>query len=257
MFYGRVIARRLAHCQDTILAVSQTTADDIVRFFGVSPERVTVIPNGVDHARFFPAARDCAPRQLLEQHGVNQPFFLYVSRLEHPAKNHVRLIEAFDQFKAATNSPWQLVLGGSDWHGAETIHARIAASPFARDIRRLGFVPPEDLAMWYRAASVFVYPSLFEGFGLPPIEAMACGCPVLCSRRGALGEVVGHAAVIVDPEDVAVTRDQLARLASDESLRTKLRAAGLARARQFDWARTASATLNAYSVATHAHRCAA
>ncbi len=249
MLYGRVVARRLAHCQDAIIAVSQTTADDLQSFFGVPHERVTVIHNGVDHARFAPGSREAARRIVAERHGVTGNFFLYVSRLEHPAKNHVRLIEAFDRFKAATKSDWQLVLGGSDWHGAEAIHARVAQSAFARDIRRLGFVAAEDLPTWYRAADVFVYPSLFEGFGLPPVEAMACGCPVMSSPRGALGEVVGNAAAIVDPEDVTAMQRELAELAGDERRRQMLRASGLERAQQFNWQRTAESTLSVYTVA--------
>lgn len=249
MLYGRVVARRLAHRQNEIIAVSKVTAHDIHAHFGVPRERVTVIPNGVDHARFFPGSRETAKRTVAQRHGVHGPFFLYVSRFEHPAKNHVRLIEAFDRFKNATNSEWQLVLGGSDWHGAEAIHTRVARSAFACDIRRLGFVAADDLPVWYRAADVFVYPSLFEGFGLPPIEAMACGCPVLCSRRGALGEVVGLAAATVDPEDVTAIQRELTLLAGDERLREMLRITGLERARNFDWAKTAAATLDAYTAA--------
>jgi glycosyltransferase involved in cell wall biosynthesis len=257
MLYGRVVARRLAQQQNEIIAVSRATADDIHGFFGVPRDRVTVIHNGVDHARFAPGDRTAAKRSVAERHGVHGPFFLYISRLEHPAKNHVRLIEAFDRFKAATNSAWQLVLGGSDWHGAAAIHARIAQSPYASDIRRLGFVAADDLPTWYRAAEVFVYPSLFEGFGLPPVEAMACGCPVLCSRRGALGEVVGFAAAIVEPEDVTAIQRQLAQLADDEHLRLTLRETGLARARHFDWHRAAAQTLDTYTIAAAVGRRAA
>ena len=167
--------------------------------------------------------------------------------MEHPAKNHARLIEAFNEFKAETRSDWQLVLGGSDWHGAEVIHALVRRSPLARDIRCLGFVPEGDLPAWYRAADVFVYPSLFEGFGLPPIEAMACGCPVISSTRGSLGEVVGDAAVIIDPEDVNSLKREMSRLATDEVARNHWREAGLKRAQCFNWDKTAAATINVYA----------
>ena len=183
----------------------------------------------------------------LKHFGLDRPFFLYVARLEHPAKNHLRLIAAFENFKAETKSPWQLVLAGGDWHGAEKIHAAIRRSQFKNDIRCLGFVPEAELPLLYRAADVFVYPSLHEGFGFPPLEAMACGCPVLCSTRGALGEVVGDAAATVDPENVSALKFQLTRLATDERLREQLRAAGLDRARQFDWRRTAARTLEVYA----------
>ncbi|HEV2436618.1 MAG TPA: glycosyltransferase family 1 protein [Verrucomicrobiae bacterium] len=247
MFYGRVVARKLAQRQDQIITVSRTTAEDVLGFFGIAEERLSVIPNGVDHARFFPGPHAAARTRVAESRGLRVPFFLYVARLEHPGKNHVRLIEAFNRFKAETGSEWQLALAGSDWHGAKVIHAAIQASPFVRDIHCLGFVPDADLPEWYRAAGVFVYPSLFEGFGLPPAEAMACGCPVISSTRGALGEVVGDAAATVNPEDTGALRLQMTRLATDEGLREQLGAAGLKQARRFDWQTTAAATLEVYA----------
>lgn len=249
MFYGRVVARWLAHRQDQIIAVSQHTGDDVQRFFKVPAEQVSVIHNGLDHGRFSPGSGEEAQRFVQERYGLHEPFFLYVARLEHPAKNHVRLIEAFNRFKGETKSKWQLVLGGSDWHGASAVHAAIEQSWFRRDIRCLGFVEPDALPRLYRAATVFVYPSLFEGFGFPPLEAMACGCPVLCSTRGALGEIVGDAAATVDPEDAPALQNQLAALASDPAWRARLRTAGLARAQRFDWQRTAAKTLEVYAAA--------
>lgn len=249
MFYGRVVARGLAHRQDRIIAVSQNTGTDIQGFFKVPADKISVIHNGLDHTRFAPDPTASANQFVTQRFDLRKPFFLYVARLEHPGKNHVRLIEAFNRFKAETQSEWQLVFGGSDWHGAQAIHAAIGQSPFRNDIRCLGFVENEALPMLYRAATVFVYPSLFEGFGFPPLEAMACGTPVLCSTRGALGEIVGDAAATVDPEDVPALKTQLAALASDPDLRAKLRAAGLARARRFDWERTVSKTLEVYAAA--------
>jgi glycosyltransferase involved in cell wall biosynthesis len=172
-----------------------------------------------------------------------QPFFLYVARLEHRAKNHLRLIEASQFFKEETKLPWQLVLAGSDWHGAERIHEPIQGSAFRNDICCMGFVADDELPWLYRAAEAFVYPSLHEGFGFPPLEAMACGCPVLCSARGALGEVVGEATVTVEPENVSALKFQMARFAADKGLRARLRAAGLERPRQFGCQRTAACTL--------------
>ncbi len=246
-FYGRVVARRLARRQDEIIAISDNTARDIDSFFQVPRERVKVVYNGLEHGRFFPGSREQAQAEMARKHGLQSPFFLYVARLEHPAKNHVRLITAFNQFKTITHSDWQLVFGGSDWHGAEAIHAAATESPFREDIRVLGFVGNEELPNLYRAADAFVYPSLYEGFGLPPIEAMACGCPVISSVRGSLGEVVADAAVIVDPEDTDSIAAQLGRVAGSDNLRDQLRKAGLAQAKKFDWQRTASETLSIYT----------
>jgi glycosyltransferase involved in cell wall biosynthesis len=246
MFYGRVVVRHLARRQNRIVAISRNTADDIASFFGVRQECVSIIHNGIDRSRYFPGSREEACAFVARRYGLERPFFLYVPRLEHPAKNHVRLISAFEEFKGATHSQWQLVFGGSDWHGAEAIHAAIRQSPFAADIRCLGFVPDSDLPDLYRSAEIFVYPSLYEGFGPPPVEAMACGCPVMASTRGSPGEVVGEAAAIIDPEDFHTIARQLYILATDNALRNRLRAAGLAQAQKFDWRRTAWETLAAY-----------
>jgi glycosyltransferase involved in cell wall biosynthesis len=252
MLYGRFIVPRLARRQDQIVAISENTSRDVIRFFKVPSERLTIIYNGVDHSRFFPG--DIAQAKVLSarRFALAQPFFLYVARLEHPAKNHTRLIAAFNRCKAATGSTWQLVLAGGDWHGANHIHRAIQESPFTRDIRRLGFVPDAFLPDLYQAADAFVYPSLFEGFGMPPIEAMACGCPVISSARGALGEVIADAAICIDPEDVDAIAAQLCVLSAGTTIRNRIRAAGLARARCFDWATTAEATVRVYERAAGA-----
>ncbi|MBA4149180.1 MAG: glycosyltransferase family 4 protein [Verrucomicrobia bacterium] len=247
MFYGRVVVKRLAHRQHEIIAISQNTARDVAHFFEVPSERITVVHNGVDHERFQPGSKEAARKVIADKHGIKSPFFLYMARLEHPAKNHVRLIEAFNLFKLQTGSDWHLVFGGSDWHGAEEIHKKIKASPLTSHIRSLGFVPDNDLPTLYRAADCFVYPSLFEGFGLPPIEAMACGCPVISSARGSLAEVVGNSAIIIDPENVAQMRQELAGVAADADLRENLSRTGLEHAKLFNWHHAAEKTLQIYS----------
>jgi len=246
MFYGRVVVKSLARAQKEIIAVSHCTARDIENFFGIPQTRLHVIHNGIDHDRFFPGDVDAARAWTTEKHQLTAPYFLYVSRLEHPGKNHVRLIEAFVEFKKATGSNWQLALGGGDWHGCEAIKSAAAASPFANDIRFLGFVPDADLPNLYRAARCMVYPSLFEGFGLPPIEAMACGTPVISSTRGALEEVVADAALVVDPEDVANIARALTSLSTDTALADSLKSRGLTNAVRFHWSRTAAEVTEVY-----------
>lgn len=240
MFYGRVVARRLARRQDEIIAISRNTAQDVERYFGIPQRKLNIIYNGLNHEVFQP-----------RRAGTERPTFLYVARLEHPGKNHVGLIEAFNSFKAATHSDWQLVLAGSKWSGAEHIERAIGESPFARDIRCTGFVPDADLPDLYRSASVFVYPSLYEGFGLPPLEAMACGVPVICSTGGALREMAGKAAVLVEPGDTAGLAAQMTRVAGDPMLRECMRENGLAHARQFQWRKTVEATLRVYAKASN------
>jgi glycosyltransferase involved in cell wall biosynthesis len=246
MMYGRVVVPRLARRQDQIVAISKCTAKDVEKFCKVPRERVTVIHNGVDHQRFFPGDVAQAKAAAARAFGLEKPFFLYLARLEHPGKNHTRLIAAFNRFKAATGSAWQLALAGGEWHGASHIYQAVKESPFAKDIRCLGFVPDAFVPDLYRAADVFVYPSLFEGFGMPPIEAMACGCPVISSNRGSLDEVLGNAAACVDPEDVDALTAQLCTLSMGGALHEQMRAGGLAQARRFNWSRTAAATVSVY-----------
>jgi glycosyltransferase involved in cell wall biosynthesis len=250
MFYGRVVAKRLARRQDEIIAISENTARDLEIFFGLSRQNISVIHNGLDAEQFKAGSHEAAKKFLAQKHRITAPFFLYLARLEHPGKNHVRLIQAFNRFKAETQSNWHLVFGGSDWHGTEIIHQAIGRSPFGNDIHSLGFVSPDELSTLYRAADVFVYPSLYEGFGLPPLEAMACGCPVISSTRGSLGEVVGDAARIIEPENISQLKQALAELASNSATREQLRAAGFARAKMFDWKKTAEATLKVYQRAS-------
>lgn len=254
MLYGRVAVKQLAHRQHEIVAVSRETAADLQRFFQIPSSRVTVIPNGLDHHRFKLEGTKPLSDRLPTRNGEQLPFFLYVARLEHPAKNHARLIAAFERFKAASHSSWQLVLCGSDWHGADIIHRLVRQSPYASDIHVKGFVPDDEVAQWYRAASALVYPSLFEGFGLPPLEAMACGCPVLASSIDAVSEVCGDAAILVDPHSVEKIAEGLSQMVNNPALRDQLRQAGLARAREFNWDNTADAILNVYAQAAARER---
>jgi glycosyltransferase involved in cell wall biosynthesis len=249
MLYARVVARQLAHSQDEIIAISQSTAQDVERFFHISPQRTHVIYHGVDSERFAPGDRAQAKADAAARWTLNQPFFLYVSRIEYPAKNHVRLIEAFNQFRAAAKMNCQLALVGRDCHGSEVVHAAAQASPFTQDIRFLGFVEDAALPTLYRAAEAMVYPSLFEGFGQPPIEAMACGCPVLTSTRGSLAEVVGESAGTFDPECVEEIAAALRRVTTDMEWCAHLRASGIANAQRFRWNENAERVLNVYSKA--------
>ena len=243
MAYGRHVVPRLARQASRLITVSQATARDVETFFHRPAAAIDVIWNGIDHARFRPPELAALEAFRIRQQ-LTRPYLVYLARLEHPAKNHLRLIEAFEQLVVARPDwPHELVLAGADWHGAAVIHARVAASPARARIRTTGFVAPADLPLWYAGADLLAYPSLFEGFGLPPIEAMACGCPVVCSNRGALGEVVADAAHIVDPLDpTAIAAGLRAVLAEPSAWRKR----GIARARSFNWDQCAAATAAIY-----------
>lgn len=243
MFYGQRVVPLLARRVQKLITVSHATAVDVEKYFRRPLSEIAVVWNGIDHERFRPADAE-AVRAFRRKRGLDEPYLIYVARLEHPAKNHVRLIEAFEKLAGeGSDMPHHLVLAGADWHGAEVIHARAEASPLNRRIHRTGFVAVEDLPLWYAGAEMLVYPSLFEGFGLPPVEAMACGCPVVCSSRGSLGEIVGDAARIVNPESPEEIAQGIRDVLKD---REGWRARGLARSRMFDWNRCAEQTAAIY-----------
>ncbi len=247
MFYGKQMVTRLSRRTQEVIAVSEATAADVREFFRVRAERITVIYNGINHGRFLPQPPEAIRAKLPVTAGWQDGWWVYVARLEHPGKNHLRLLEAFAQLCAErSGDAGRLVLAGADWHGAEEIHRAIEASPVRDRIHCVGFVPEEDLPAWYSGAKGLIFPSLFEGFGLPPVEAMACGCPVLCSDRGSLKEVTGGAAALFDPEDTAGMAQAMRDLCSDPSKQAALRTAGLARAAVFEWSRCASETVEIY-----------
>jgi glycosyltransferase involved in cell wall biosynthesis len=245
MVYNRRIVPAQIRNADHIITVSHYSKKDITEGVDVPEEKITVIYSGINHRVFHPLEKSFSQAQLAEKYGLNQPFLIYVSRLEHPAKNHVRLIEAFERFKAETDSAHKLVLPGADWNGAEIIRERAAASPVHDDILFPGFVPLFDLPLFYSACDLMVFPSLFEGFGFPIIEALACGAPVICSDTSSMSEIAGEAVPKFDPHHAETIfqslQETLSRGWSDEERRR-----GLKYAEQFDWNHAARQTLEIY-----------
>lgn len=178
-------------------------------------------------------------------HGLEKPFLIYISRLEHPAKNHVRLIEAFERFKLENDSAHQLVFAGADWNGAETIRARAAESPVKDDIIFLGFVPVKSLPLLYSGCDLMVFPSLFEGFGFPIIEALACGAPVICSNTSSMNEIASDLVPTFDPSNSEAIFQTLATTLS-KGLNDETRARGMEYAITFDWRKTARSVMEVY-----------
>jgi glycosyltransferase involved in cell wall biosynthesis len=225
-----------------IIAVSSQTRADLIEQYRVPPERIEVVHSGLNHERFAaPGSPD-----ILRQLGVQQPYLLFLSTVQ-PRKNVVRLIEAFEALGSRNLS--LVVAGRSGWL-AGPIETRIAASPNRDRIIRLGHVPDDVIPALYNGAEAFVLPSLYEGFGMGVLEAMACGCPVVTSNRSSLPEVAGKAAILVDPHDVASLRDGLQRVLQP-SQRAALSAAGRRRAAEFTWERTARQTLAVIEAARH------
>ena len=232
------LIRRSAKRARVVLTVSEFSRQAILETYRIPEERVIVTKDAVDHDRFRPM--EPPPVELLKRYGLDRPFVLSVGRLE-PRKNLERLIGAI----ARLDGDVTLALVGVSDFRYEPILEKIDALPEAR-VKLLGAVADEDLPGLYNLAEALAYPSLAEGFGMPVLESMACGTPVVTTKRGALPEVGGDAVFYVDPLDDEAISDGLTQVLADTGLRESLRARGLARAAEFKWEDTARQTLSAY-----------
>ncbi len=233
-------ARAAAERSDLIIAVSAFTGAQVEHLLRVEPSRIRVIPHG---ARPLPIpGRAVLPSGA----GPREPVVLSVGAVQR-RKNIVRLVEAFEQMAAEQSAAsWKLVLAGSFGFDSQAARQRIERSSRKQDIQVLGYVADSQLEELYQRASILAFPSLDEGFGMPVLDAMARGVPVLTSNVSALPEVAGDAGLLVDPMDVRSIADGLCRLAASSELRDQLAQAGLARARQFTWEKSVNATWRVY-----------
>lgn len=229
-----------------VIAVSRQTAGDLALLWGVEGDRLLVAPNGVD-VRFTPGS-PAQTEQFRQVHGLPERFWLFLGTLE-PRKNLAVLLTAFARWRQQApveDQDVQLVVaGGKGWY-YETIFTQVEALGLAGVVQFPGFIPEDTLPDWYRAAEIFVYPSRYEGFGLPVVEAMACGTPVICSNAPGVREVAADAAILLPPDDVDAWVAALSMASTQPALRAALRAAGLKRAGQFTWETAAAVTLEAY-----------
>ncbi len=242
--YLQTFARLTARRADRLIAVSEATRGDLIRLLGVTADRIDVVPNGVD-AEFRPARDEALLTRFRQARGLPERFLLYLGTLE-PRKNVPTLLRAYALARRRGVTEPLVLAGGRGW-GEAHLTAQLAALGLREWVRQVGFVPRDEQALWYNAATLFVYPSLYEGFGLPALEAMACGTPVIAANRSALPEVVGDAGVLVDPSDEAALADALLTVLRDADLRADLARRGLARSRRFTWDATAKATVRSYA----------
>ncbi|MBC8163390.1 MAG: glycosyltransferase family 4 protein, partial [Roseiflexaceae bacterium] len=214
----KVAAKQSAY----ILAVSEATKREIVRYLDIPPERIVVTYDAAD-ARFQPA--DLATlAEFRRRAGLPAQFILFLGTLE-PRKNIPTLIDAYARIAASTDAP--LIIGGGKGWLYDEIFARVEQLGLGEKIRFAGYIPNEDLPLWYAAATVFVFPSIYEGFGMPLLEAMACGTPTVTSNRSSMPEVVGDAGLQVDPYNPEELGEAMLRLLNDAELRAELRERGL------------------------------
>lgn len=240
--YYRWAACRSAKLATRIIAVSQATAHDLTSLLGLPEERITVVLNGVSET-LEPASQE-VQRTVREKYGLPQAFFLYLGTIE-PRKNLVRLVKAFDQ--VAAHVQLDLVIAGRTGWKTGPVEAAISAAHRRDRIHRIGYVPAADMNALLSAACIFTYPSLYEGFGIPVAEAMACGTPVITSNVSSLPEVAGDSALLIDPEDIDDLAHKMRLLAGDPTQRQALTEKGRTQAAAFSWVRAAEATCDAYA----------
>ena len=227
-----------------VIADSQATRDDLVRFYGIPATRIQVVYPGPTPG-LAPVVDPEALQAVSRRYGFREPYFLFLSTLQ-PRKNVVRLIAAYDRYVATAQAPIQrLVLAGKmGWHADSIVAALMALpNPNYATIHTPGYVAEEDKAALLSGATALLYPSLYEGFGFPLLEAQQCGTPVLTARNSSLAEVGGEGALYVDAQDTGAILAGMKRLITDEALRAQLREAGFANARRFSWSTAARETL--------------
>ncbi len=244
------LTRRVLRGAARVMAVSQFTKNEIEKLLGVADDRIEVVYNAIDE-RFLHGHASDADRQLIaERYQVNYPFLLYAGAIR-PHKNVVRIIEAFSALKnelakERRYADLKLIIIGDDLSSHPRLRRTVVSGGVQNDVRFLGFVPIEVLRIFYDVAKIFVFPSLYEGFGLPPLEAMAHGTPVVTSNTSSLPEVVGNAALMVNPENVFEIQRALQQALLDGEVRARMKKLGYEQAQRFSWESSVARILEIY-----------
>ncbi len=215
-----------------IYAISENTKNDMLRHYDMKPQQIKVNYNGYEPSKL---ETNISEIELRSRFGLDKPYLLYIARLEHPGKNHVNLIKAFEMLPELIRQQYDLVLAGSPWSGHETIVEYAEKSEVKAQIHFTGFVSNDILAALYKNARLYVFPSLYEGFGIPLLEAMASGLPVVCSNRSSMPEIGGNAVLSFDPEYPADISAKIEEVLVNTVLYKKMVERGLARVKEFSW----------------------
>ncbi|MHB8882705.1 MAG: glycosyltransferase family 4 protein [Thermodesulfovibrionales bacterium] len=239
----KLLFRRLAYplalkLADKVVCVSENTLNDVKKIYHLPDRKLVVIRNGVDLSLFRQVDREAARQHVRAKFGIGDTYILYTGTLTHPQKNLLRLIDAYENLRQR-GVTLQLVLAGGNGKDADLIHQRIRELGSGANIVCTGYVRDEDLPFLYNAATVFCFPSLYEGFGLPVLEAMACGCPVVTSNTSSLPEVAGDAALLVDPVRSSDIAEAMYLMITNKQLNRAYAEKGLQRAKCYTWERAA------------------
>jgi glycosyltransferase involved in cell wall biosynthesis len=242
---SKIFLRHSVKQADTIITVSQYSKNAIYSTYGIEQSRIVVTPEGVDET-FLSKTDDNQFPIICQKYGIKVPYLLYVGRLE-PRKNIPMLIKAFSQLQKERFQELSLVIGGAKDFGYDRIFKTVKAQKIENKVSFIGKISQNDLPAILSGAKIFVYPTFYEGFGLPVLEAMACGTPVVTSNTSSLPEIVGDAGILVNPFDIDSIVSGIHTLLSDNVLYNELRRRGIQRARMFSWQQCAEKTLQVYT----------
>jgi glycosyltransferase involved in cell wall biosynthesis len=229
---------------DKIVTVSEFSKKEIIKYLNISPDKIHVVPNGVNTEKYFPIKNNDSIKSVKEKYSINNKYFLYLGTLE-PRKNIVRLLEAYKKLKTSEDIPDLILAGKKGWLYRDIFEC-IHRLKLEKSVIYIGYLSDDDIVPIICGAIAFLFPSLYEGFGMPPLEAMACGTPVLTSNVSSLPEIVGDAALLVDPQNVDDIYEKLKMLVSNDDLRNKLIRRGLERASIFSWDNAAAKMMELY-----------
>ncbi len=235
-FYKKWMGRYLAYT-DHIITVSEFSKSEIIAGYNIPADKISVVYNGITDA-YQPLSEE-QKKHTRDRYTKGKPYFVYLGAI-HPRKNILTLVKAFEQFKSSYPSDHQLVLAGrASWHTEEVFKA-IAESKWKDSIHFLGYIATAEATALVASAEAMIYPSLYEGFGLPLVEAMACGVPVICSNVSSLPEVAGNAALLFDPMDAGQLANHMEKFSNDDALRKEMIILGNDRSKYFSWDKTAA-----------------
>jgi len=241
--YARLMLRRAVRAADRVIAVSEATRADLIELVGADRSKIEVIPNGCDPF-FLESVAAEELDEVRQRYRLERPFLLSVTNIK-PHKNLKRLLQAFAQL-SSDYPDLELIIAGGNLGEHPELEAVCASGDIGDRVRSVGFLPKRELRAFYNLARIFVFPSLYEGFGLPPLEAMACGTPVVASRSSAIPEVVGRSGLLVNPYRVDAIGEAIRSLLENESFRRALGVQGRHRALEFDWDHAARRVLDVY-----------
>ena len=234
----------IAESSNGIITVSEYSKQDILRFFPIDEKKVFVTPLAADK-KYKPLDKEKCKKIIKEKYGVDKPFVLYLGGFSK-RKNVYSLITSFSKLVKNMNKEYNLVIVGSYRDESQELVKLVDKLNMTKYIKFTGFAPDEDVPIYYNACECFVYPSFYEGFGLPPLEAMSCGAPVISSNTTSIPEVVGHSGILIDPHSDKALLDAMELMLGSETLRNEFSKIGLLRAKDFSWENTARKTLDIY-----------